>query len=71
MKRFFATGFICIIMLVFPLSVFAESQEGFLTDLANGLKARWAISDGATDEELLDMDFRASYLNAEQEYKKK
>ena len=68
MKRFFATGFICIIMLVFPLSVFAESQEDFLTDLANGLKARWAISDGATDEELLDMDFRASYLNAEQEY---
>lgn len=69
MKRFLAIWFTCVfIIAILPLAVFAESQEDFLADLANGLKARWAISDGATDKDLLNMDFRASYLNVEQEY---
>ena len=68
MKRIFTIGFVCIIIMVYPLLAFAESQEDFLTDLANGLKARWEISDGATDEELWDMGLRASYIEAELEY---
>ena len=71
-KLLISTGVIVYLTTIFSVCTYADDvQDGFLKDMAAGLKARWAITDSLGDETLPtdeEIETRNRYLDAELKY---